>query len=41
MSDICEALKLGLWVGFIVALPIAVLWGVVILMAWLQKALVL
>lgn len=38
MSDIREAFKIGLFAGFIVALPIAVFWGMLILMTWLQKA---
>ena len=39
MSDIRDGLKIGLSVAVIFALPIAGLWGVVILMTWLQKAL--
>jgi hypothetical protein len=39
MSEIREGLKIGLGVALMFALPIAGLWGVVILMTWLQKAL--
>ncbi|CAB4155726.1 hypothetical protein UFOVP670_33 [uncultured Caudovirales phage] len=42
MSDIViiarEALKIGIGVALMFAMPIAALWGVVILMTWLQKA---
>ena len=39
MSDIRDALMAGIGVALVVAPPIAAVWGVVILMAWLQKAL--
>jgi hypothetical protein len=38
MSDIRDSLKIGLGVALLFALPIGAVWGVVILMAWLQKA---
>ena len=38
MSDIRDALMVGLGIALLVAPPIAAFWGVVIFMAWLQKA---
>lgn len=38
VSDIREGLKIGAGVALVFALPIAGVWGVVIFMAWLQKA---
>ena len=39
MRDIRDGLKIGIGVALIFTLPIASLWGVVILMTWLQKAM--
>ena len=38
MNDIRDALNIAVGVAFIFALPTIAVWGVVILMAWLQKA---
>ena len=38
MSDIRAALNIAIGITLIIAPPIAAIWGVVILMTWLQKA---
>ena len=38
MSDMRDGLKIGAGLALTFALPIGAVWGVVILMAWLQKA---
>lgn len=38
IRDGLKCLKFGLFGGLIVAMPLGVIWGVVILMTWLQKA---
>ena len=38
MSDIREGLKIGAGLALTFALPIGAVWGVVIFMVWLQKA---
>ena len=39
MSDIREGLRIAIGITFIMALPTIVMGGVVILMAWISKAL--
>ena len=39
MSDIRDALMVGIGTALVIEPPIAAVWGVVILMEWLQKAM--